>query len=232
MKQTQTHRHPIQTHILNRLATQAIVRFRDLRPKHIDSNLFTYHLGVLVKQGLVVRSINGYSLGVSGLNMIDEITQPILYENNNPPTMHLGYVVQNTNGDILLSRRTMQPFIDTWGLPSALLTTNTTSFQQVASHVARSLFGINDASLEHAGDCYVTVHIDAIQLDSIFMHVFRMYSDDIILDDTLRWARPHKLKAFALSPGTEEIMTRTFFNDSFYFEEFEVTWYNTTYEYE
>ena len=61
-------------------------------------------------------------------------------------------------------------------------------------------------------------------MSTTLAHVFRFYKDDIETSDDLVWARPHKLHQFALAPAVEEVMTRTFFKDAFYFEEFSVDW--------
>ena len=55
------------------------------------------------------------------------------------------------------------------------------------------------------------------------MHVFRLYADDITTGETVAWARPHKLAALDVAPAVEDVMTRAFFKDPFFFEEYDVT---------
>ncbi len=78
--------------------------------------------------------------------------------------------------------------------------------------------------MEQAGDCYIRVHADNELLSTTLAHVFRFYKDDIITTEDLIWARPHKLNQLELAPAVEDVMTRTFFKDEFYFEEFDVDW--------
>ena len=47
--------HHIQLHILSMLIHQEFARFRDMRPKNVDTNLYSYHLKLLIKQGLVAK---------------------------------------------------------------------------------------------------------------------------------------------------------------------------------
>ncbi len=133
-------------------------------------------------------------------------------------------VVQNGDGDILLQRRTKQPYIDTWTLPYGKVHIEDMTVIEAAQREAFEKLGLEDQELEHAGDCYIRVSIDGELVSTTLAHVMRLYRDDIMLDDTLMWARPHKLSELSLAPAVEEIMTRTFFKDSFYFEEFNVDW--------
>ncbi|MDN5819785.1 MAG: hypothetical protein L0H38_03475, partial [bacterium] len=55
---------------------------------------------------------------------------------------------------------------------------------------------------------------------STLAHVFRHYSDDVDETSRLKWMRPHKLDQVELEPAVEDIMTRTFFRDPYFFEEF------------
>lgn len=66
--------HHIQKEILYNLILSDSVRFADLKPDGIDSNVFTYHLKQLIKQKLVLKNENGtYDLTplgrVSGINI-------------------------------------------------------------------------------------------------------------------------------------------------------------------
>ncbi|MCU0667616.1 MAG: hypothetical protein MUF85_03295 [Patescibacteria group bacterium] len=47
--------HHIQKHILKELSFKEWARFRDLKPPRVDSNLYNYHLKLLIKNGLVEK---------------------------------------------------------------------------------------------------------------------------------------------------------------------------------
>lgn len=133
-------------------------------------------------------------------------------------------VIQNGEGDILLQHRTKQPYIDTWTLPYGKLHIEDLTAKNAAQREAFEKLGLKDQEMEHAGDCYIRVHTSDSLISTTLAHVFRFYKDDIATTDNLVWARPHKLGQFDLAPAVEEVMTRTFFKDAFYFEEYDVTW--------
>ncbi len=215
--------HHIQKHILDVLMYQKITRFKDLRPPRVDTNLFTYHLNALVKSGMVIKVTGGYALSTTGLSYVDRVSTEKKVIRTQPKIITM-LVVQNGEGDILLQRRTKQPYIDTWTLPYGKLHVEDTSVKEAAQREAHEKLGLEYQDMEHAGDCYIRVHSEGELLSTTLAHVFRFYKDDIAISDDLVWARPHKLHEFELAPAVEDVMTRTFFKDPFYFEEYNVNW--------
>ncbi len=215
--------HHIQKFIIDVLMYQKVARFRDLRPPKTDTNLFTYHLNSLVKQGMVEKVEGGYALSTLGLSYVDRVSVEKKVIRTQPKIITM-LVVQNGDGDILLQRRTKQPYIDTWTLPYGKLHVEDASVLEAAQREAFEKLGLQGQALEHAGDCYIRVSSHGNLVSTTLAHVFRFYKDDIETSDDLVWARPHKLHQFALAPAVEEVMTRTFFKDAFYFEEFSVDW--------
>jgi ADP-ribose pyrophosphatase YjhB (NUDIX family) len=215
--------HHIQKHIIDVLMYMKVARFRDLRPPKTDTNLFSYHLKGLIKNGLVEKTDKGYTLSSEGLSYVDRVSSEKKIIRTQPKIITM-LVIQNGNGDILLQRRTKQPYIDTWTLPYGKLHIEDRSAQEAAQREAFEKLGMENPELEHAGDAYIRVSAKGTLLSTTLAHVFRAYREYAIHQDDLVWARPHKLDQYALSPAVEEIMTRTFFKDPFYFEEFEVTW--------
>lgn len=222
-------KHHIQKYILDVLMYQKISRFRDLRPPKTDTNLFTYHLKSLVKGGMVDKVANGYALSTVGLSYVDRVSTEKKVLRTQPKIITM-LVIQNGEGDILLQRRTKQPYIDTWTLPYGKLHVEDKTAMVAAQREAFEKLGLENPAMEHAGDCYIRVRAGGTLLSTTLAHVFRFYKDDIETNDSLIWARPHKLQDYALAPAVEEVMTRTFFKDPFYFEEFNVDWYSETYE--
>jgi len=217
--------HHIQKHILDVLMYQKAARFRDLRPPRTDTNLFTYHLNNLVKMGMVNKIDGGYTLSADGLAYVDRVSTEKKVIRSQPKIITM-LVVQNSDGDILLQRRTKQPYIETWSLPYGKLHIEDTSVKSAAQREAFEKLGLQNQAVEHAGDCYIRVIASDELLSSTLAHVFRFYRDDITLGDDLVWARPHRLGDVTLAPAVEEIMARTFFKDDFFFEEFVVEWSN------
>lgn len=215
--------HHIQKHIIDVLMYTPIARFRDLRPLKTDTNLFTYHLNALTKAGMVDKVEGGYTLSTRGLSYVDRVSTEKKVIRTQPKIITM-LVIQNGDGDILLQRRTKQPYINTWTLPYGKLHVEDKTVKEAAQREAFEKLGLENPDLEHAGDCYIRVWADGKLLSTTLAHVFRSYREYVVEDKDLTWARPHKLNQYALAPAVEEIMTRTFFKDPFYFEEFDVHW--------
>lgn len=213
--------HHIQKFIIDVLMYKKSARFRDLRPPRVDTNLFTYHLNALVKQGMVIKGESGYALSPLGLSYVDRVSSEDKKIRTQPKIISM-LVVQNGEGDILLQRRTKQPYIDTWTLPYGKIHVEDTSALKAAQREAREKLGLEDQEMSHAGDCYIRVHSDEGLLSTTLAHVFLFYKDDIETNENLVWARPHRLGDYQLAPAVEEVMARTFFKDPFYFEEYDV----------
>jgi len=174
--------HHIQKHILDVLMYQKAARFRDLRPPRTDTNLFTYHLNNLVKMGMVNKIDGGYTLSADGLAYVDRVSTEKKVIRSQPKIITM-LVVQNSDGDILLQRRTKQPYIETWTLPYGKLHIEDTSVKSAAQREAFEKLGLQNQAVEHAGDCYIRVIASDELLSSTLAHVFRFYRDDITLGD-------------------------------------------------
>jgi len=172
---------------------------------------------------MVDKVDGGYALSPAGLSYIDRVSTDKKTVRTQPKIITM-LVIQNGEGDILLQRRTKQPYIDTWTLPYGKLHVEDRTVKEAAQREAFEKLGLENPELEHAGDCYIRVKVNDSLLSTTLAHVFRAYREYEIEKDDLVWARPHKLHQYKLSPAVEEIMTRTFFKDPFYFEEFDVDW--------
>ena len=214
--------HHIQKYILSILMRQKVARFRDLRAPKVDTNLFSYHLKLLSKSGFVDKVEGGYTLGVRGLEYIDRVNADKLFVRTQPKIITM-LVVQNSDGDILLQRRTKQPYIDTWTLPYGKLHIDDRTVLAAAQREAQEKLGLVDQTSVHAGDCYIRVKNGDEIISSTLVHVCRFDRDGIEINDDLKWVRPHKLAQYDLAPAVEDIVARTFFKDSFYFEEYDVS---------
>jgi len=213
--------HHIQKYILSILMRQKVGRFRDLRAPKVDTNLFSYHLKLLTKSGFVDKVDGGYTLGIKGLEYIDRVNADKLFVRSQPKIITM-LVVQNSDGDLLLQRRTKQPYIDTWTLPYGKLHIDDATILAAAQREAHEKLGLIDQTSVHAGDCYIRVKNGDEIISSTLVHVCRFDRDGIEINDNLKWVRPHKLAQYDLAPAVQDIVARTFFRDQFYFEEFKV----------
>lgn len=217
--------HHIQRHIIDVLMYKKVARFRDLRPPRTDTNLFTYHLNVLVKLHIVTKNEEGYTLSTAGLSYVDRVSTEKKTIRTQPKIITM-LLVQNSNGDVLLQKRNKQPYIDAWTLPYGKLHIDDTSISQAAMREASEKLGTVDQQLEHAGDCYIRVTMDGEILSTTLAHVFRFDRDDIATSDSLVWVQPHKLSNYHLAPAVEQIVARSFFRDPYFFEEYTAQWYS------
>ena len=92
-------KHHIQKHILGVLLRQRTARFRDMRAPRTDTNLYSYHLTQLLKQGMVKKIEGGYTLGTKGLVYVDRLNAEKAFKREQPKII-TQLVVQNSNGDV------------------------------------------------------------------------------------------------------------------------------------
>lgn len=215
--------HHIQKYIIDVLMYKETARFRDLRPPRVDTNLFTYHLNVLVKSGVIAKSEAGYHLSTTGLSYVDRVSTEKKSIRSQPKIITM-LLIQNSEGDVLLQRRNKQPYINEWTLPYGKLHIEDGSLDEAAKREAKEKLGVEDQAMSHAGDCYIRVRTDGQILSTTLAHVFKFNRDDIKTGEDIVWARPHKLANYRLAPAVAEIIARGFFNDPFFFEEFSADW--------
>lgn len=214
-------KHKIQENILSYLLHQKIARFSDMRPSRIDTNLYSYHLTQLVKNGFVKKVDDGYTLDIAGLIYCDSLGTDRKSTSRQPKIVTM-FVIQNSNGDLLLQRRTKQPYIDMWTLPNGKMHINDMTLIEAAKREAVEKINVLDQEMQHVGDSYVRVLCDGEVVTMTLAHIFTFNRDDVETNINTIWARPHKLHAMELAPGVSEIVARTFFRDPFFFEEFDV----------
>lgn len=212
-------KHDIQKYILSYLMYHGVVRFRDLQPPKVKTNLFSYHLKLLQKNDLIQWTGDGYTLSTLGLAYVDRLDDDGNFAYQQPKMITM-FVVQNSDGGILLQHRMKQPYIDTWTLPNGKLYLDEESLAHAAEREVDHLIGIEHPVIRHVGDCYIRVFDNDAPLTVTFVHIFALQSDTIIPTEDQMWIHPRKLHKVTLAPAVEQIVARTFFRDPFFFEEF------------
>lgn len=207
--------HFIQEHVLSVLESGQVVRFRDLKLPDVDTNLLSYHIGLLRDRDMISKVDGGYVLSSSGLAYFGKNAG-----GGNQIDVRVVLVVQNSDGDILMQKQSSGPG-EKWGLPQSELQVGDMSIQMAAENLAATKLGTK-FSPDHAGECYIRTVDGQKVTTSTLAHVFRHYIDEIEQTDDIKWMRPHKLGQVNLVPGTEDVMTRTFFRDPYFFEEYTV----------
>ncbi len=215
--------HHIQKHIIGVLMHHKVARFRDMRPPQTDSNLYSYHLGSLLKNKMVEKTDGGYTLTKKGIAYIDRVSTATLDVRLQPKIITM-FVVQNSEGQVLLVRRQRHPFIGTWSLPNGKVHSTDASVMESARREAREKLGVVNQSMTHAGECYIRTLHDGEVVMSTLAHIWKFNSDEIASSENMGWVKPHRLNEMELAPAVENIVARTFFNDPYFFEEYEENW--------
>lgn len=217
--------HHIQKYIINVLMYHEMARFRDLRPPKTETNLFSYHLNLLLKSGLITKTTAGYTLSPAGLSYVDRVSGEKQTIRRQPKIITM-LLVQNSDGEVLLQKRTKQPYVNSWTLPYGKLHIDDRSVVMAAQREANEKLAYEVAP-KHVGDCYIRVRqAEAHEefLSTTLAHVCRFNTDDIKPSEDLIWVNPAKLNKLRLAPAVAEIVARSFFNDPFFFEEFTVSY--------
>jgi ADP-ribose pyrophosphatase YjhB (NUDIX family) len=211
--------HHIQRHIMGHLMHHEVARFRDLRPPRVDTNLFSYHLKLLQKSHFVEKGESGYTLGSKGLQYVDRVTVDKMRVRTQPKIITM-LLVQDGYGKVLLQKRDKQPYINTWTLPYGKLHIGDMSVLAAARREANEKLQFDPHALRHVGDCYIRV-LRGGQIESTtLVHVVRFETDAVAASDSLQWVDPRNLPTLRLAPAVEQIVSRAFFGDDFFFEEF------------
>ena len=219
MFEQDTLRHHIQRQIIRALMFREYARFRDLRPPRVDTNLFSYHIKLLQKQDFVIKTEQGYTLSRKGLRHVDRVSSEKVQMRTQPKIITM-LLVQDGYGKVLLQKRTKQPYINTWTLPYGKLHIDDKSIIDAARREARDKLDFDPHKLRHVGDCYIRIVQDGEVEGSTLAHVVRFETDAIAANEHLQWIEPLELSSIKLAPAVEQIVTRAFFGDVFFFEEF------------
>ena len=215
--------HHIQKYILSILMHQKVARFRDLRPLKADTNLFSYHLKLLQKNNMVEKCDGGYTLATTGLAYIDRVSNQKMQIRKQPKIITMA-VIQDGYGNVLLQKRTKQPFIDTWTLPYGKFHIDDKTLLHAIHREVKEKTGMTGLNLSHAGDAYLRVKYRGELVSSTLAHIFYAEIDEDEVADGLVWCDPAKLSKLHLAPCVEQIVARTFFRDPHFFEEFKHEW--------
>jgi len=228
--------HHIARSIMGYLITHEFARFSDMRPKSVDTNLFTYHLKLLTKADYVAKTDHGYTLSEKGLIYVDRVSIEKMRLRSQPKIISM-LLVQDGYGNVLLQKRTKQPYINTWTLPYGKMHIDDESVPSAAARESREKLGYDPHTLRHVGDCYIVVGRREVAIEPeattgslgfqvatrTLVHLIRFETDAIQATDDLQWVKPLDLPKLKLAPAVEQIVTRAFFGDDFFFEEFRIT---------
>lgn len=214
--------HHIQKFIIGVLIHQHTARFSELRPPRTDSNLFSYHLKALLRDGLVEKRQAGYTLSRSGLAYVDRVSVNKLSVRSQPKIVTM-IVVKNEAGETLLMRRKKQPYIDAWTLPYGKIHIDDLTIADAARREVLEKTGLTLQNVAHRGDGYIRVWSDEFLLSNTLAHVFVGTTTTPLVGPDVTWLTAAS-QMLHLAPAVERIITLSQRSDGHFFEEIDESW--------
>lgn len=240
-------KHAIGRDIMEYLATHEHARFSDMRPTKVDTNLFTYHVKLLVKDGYITKDDTRYTLSPKGKVYVDRKLgdgETVRTQ----PRVQIMLLIQDGYGNIVVTQRNTQPYINACTLPYGDMLIDDESISAAALRIAAEVVNYTPDTVRHVGDCYVVVghnakvaarpieagvlidgdvlHLNTMEVFQVetrtLVHVVRFETDDLVETDTAKWIEPLAIAKMNPAPGVEQIIARSFFGDDFFFDEFRV----------
>ena len=144
--------HYVQRLIFSELAAAQTVRFSELRPEGVESNLFTYHLQKMVAAGYVEKTGQGeYCLSTEGKKMATSFS----FDENNlvskPTALSILAVYDRQGRGPLAYRRKRQPYFEKISLPSGKIHQGELSKTAAARELQEKLGYADCDSIDYAG---------------------------------------------------------------------------------
>lgn len=216
--------HFIRKHILRELSMTEWARFRDLRPSNVDTNLYSYHLKQLCKEGYVERvTEQGYRLSPLGLRFLDHVTLQTFEPRWQPKVLTM--IVAIHHEKILLWPKYKQPFINNWSLPSGKVHYEDASLRQAAMRELAYFTNKSNIELEHRGVIEFTARMGQDVVSHTLGHLFRAdLAPGDITNDRTKWYDLDQIDTLELSPATREIITDYVQHETFFYAQYNIEW--------
>jgi ADP-ribose pyrophosphatase YjhB (NUDIX family) len=197
--------HHIQRDILQRLAGGPL-RFTDLKPKGMESNIFVYHTGILRNSGLIEKSGEMYRLAPAGLRYVDQLSAATFKPRVQPKGIAV-LVVHSPDGEVVLLRRVTEPYLGQLMLPSGKMHFGET----LAGHAVRELYektGLQ-AELHYSGLANIKISHSGQAITHVLAVVWQAQLEDksTLHCDDLRFEAVWSGSAHGgMMPGTQELI--------------------------
>ncbi len=143
--------HTIQKQIIQKLSYANRLRFSELKPDRIESNLFMYHLKQLMKLGFVQKVDNSYTLTAVGLAHVDKLSMKDFKHRVQAKIITI-LAIEHEDGSWLMLRRLHQPYIGKIGFPSGKVHYGE-SIQAAAERDLIEKAGLSGLDLTYRGSC-------------------------------------------------------------------------------
>jgi ADP-ribose pyrophosphatase YjhB (NUDIX family) len=164
--------HHVQMQIFNQLVTAEVRRFSELKPTGMESNAFMYHLTRLVKQGLVEKVTNGYSLTTNGKATATRFSLREKGIRIMPSTISV-IILTASGGEVLMYERARQPYIGDFGFPSGKIhlgdTLRSAAYRELAE---KCDYAEGELELVNRGVFGLVQRVDDVLTNHIIGHVW------------------------------------------------------------
>ncbi|HEX3568880.1 MAG TPA: NUDIX domain-containing protein [Candidatus Saccharimonadales bacterium] len=162
--------HHIQKEIVRRLMYAVSLRFSELKPDGLESNIFMYHLKQLMAAGAVEKSDGAYRLTTEGLRYVDRFSASRGRLREQPKIISL-LRMQDAEGSSLLWRRAKQPFIDRVDAVQGKLHVGESLLEAATRELAEKT-GLQDVPLAYRGGVLITYKQNDVLLSQVLAHIY------------------------------------------------------------
>lgn len=216
--------HNIQHAILSKLATVESARFSKIKPANTETNLYSYHLNTLMRQGYVQKAEGVYKLTAAGLAYADRMSKDKVSLRVQPKIITMTVLINERNA-VYLYPKLKQPFIGRWNLPSGKLHMDDSDVGSAAKREIQEKLGVVLDDVVHVGDAYIRVRSGQDLISTVFAHIFaqRVKVADVATDFGV-WMSSDDRKEAQLAPAINEIIDSTLSAKSRFFEEYDIDW--------
>lgn len=216
--------HYIRRHILREVSLRKWARFRDMKPPRVDSNLYSYHLKQLIKEGYVERITGkGYRLSPYGLSYVNQISMETFSIRRQPKIITA--LVVKKDGKYLLWNKFKQPFIDKWSLPNGKVHFDDESIDAAARRDSSYFTNSEPQDLRHVGIVAYRVFIAGELITYTEAHVFTAtFSDEVVFLDRMHWVAIETVSDSEIAPAVKQIIWHAEHEPRFFFKEYRIDW--------
>lgn len=213
--------HHVQKHILKVLTYAEYARFRDMKPLNIDSNAYSYHLKMLQKDQLIIKSENHYQLSPKGLSFVDKISAE-KFETRMQPKIITMLVAHDSAGKVLLWRKKKQPFINKWSIPNGKIHMTDVSVQAAAERETMEKIGVAPERVVHRAACSVRSVVTGELVSYVYAHIFEVSFETMPdLHKDLVWFTYSELATLDTVPAVREILADVKNTRQFFYKEYD-----------
>ena len=198
--------HYIDRHIVQVLTLRKSARYRDLRPPHVDSNLFNYHRKVLIRESIIQKSTEGqYELAPKGLRYVESVTIASMRVSQVPKVM-VSYLLTNASGDVALWDKTVQPYIGSSNLPNGKIHFKDTSAE------AGALRTLSEITTEVIDLTFIGVaEVSVLQMGEQIVHsvhwIYRAkINPSLVVDGHIYWLAPNTIEQYSPAPWMSDMV--------------------------